>query len=238
MRLSRSKLLSSPKGTVHLYWRAHNREFLLGSSEIKRLYFESLKIGLNHRNTDSKVKLHAFCIMSNHHHSQMSYENDSKYLSRFMRVAHSRFGTYFNKIHERTGKVANERPKTPLVGDQESEMRLHFYIEANPIRAGLTILEKLRYYYWNSYRYYAYGEIDDVTSAITPPAWYIALGSTAKARQEKYRKLFRFYLEQSLIQSKWFFARFIGNAEWIMRQEELLKKKIRATEQFTTVPPE
>ena len=60
--------------------------------------------------------------MSNHVHQQMSYQNGATKLSHFMRVAHGTFGMRFNRAFNRSGKVANDRPKTPLIGGTESDL--------------------------------------------------------------------------------------------------------------------
>jgi REP element-mobilizing transposase RayT len=73
MRLSRFAVLSKPSGIVHLFWRCHNREYLLDRPKVKKLFFDSLVFGLQHRGTDSSVKLHSFCLMGNHVHQQMSF---------------------------------------------------------------------------------------------------------------------------------------------------------------------
>jgi putative transposase len=234
MRTSRSRLLTALIGSVHLYWRAHNREFLLREWGAKSLYFESMVFGLTHRNAGGNTKLSAFCLMDNHSHSLMRYTNGSKNLSHFMRVAHGRFGQSFNKRHNRTGAVINERPKTPLIGDSESEMRAHFYIEANPIRAGMTTLSKLRAFHWCSYRYYAYGVTDEVTKHLTAPDWYLLLGRTAKERQEAYRKLFETYLAHSLVPSAWHLKRFIGAAQWVEEQEKRIRREFTALREIAT----
>ena len=227
MRVSRFSVLSKPTGIVHLFWRCHNREYLLDRPDAKKLFFQSLIFGLGHRGSDSSVKLHAFCLMGNHVHKQMSFRNGAIKLSHFMRVANGRFGQLFNKKFERSGKVANERPKTPLIGDTESQMRVHFYIEANPIRANKRTFENLRFDLWNSYRYYAHGEVDEVTKHLTPPEWYLALGSSSKERQRSYRKLFLDYLERSLRSGAKFLKRFIGTALWMKDQEVALKALLK-----------
>ena len=61
--------------------------------------------------------------MSNHIHQQMSYSDGATKFSHVMRVAHGTFGMRFNRAFGRSGKVANERPKTPLVGGTEAEMK-------------------------------------------------------------------------------------------------------------------
>ncbi len=188
MRVSRYQVLSQPIGSVHLFWKCHNSEYLLDRAGAKNLFFQSLIRGLKHRGSDDSVKLQSFCLMSNHVHQQMSYSAGAAKLSHVMRVAHGTFGMRFNRAFNRSGKVANERPKTPLINGVESEMRVHFYIEANPIRAGMVKPEKLRFYFWNSYRFYAHGEVDEWTQHITPPQWYIDLG---KAPQRPPKSLSR-----------------------------------------------
>src|SRR5690606_9407085 len=100
--------------------------------------------GLRHRNSDGSVLLHAFGIMDNHAHQILSYKRSLEMLSRFMRVAHGIFGSRFNKLHRRTGKVANERPKTSLIQSDHHAMRAQFYVEANPIRANICKAENLK----------------------------------------------------------------------------------------------
>jgi len=228
MRLSRFKVLSEDTGIVHLFWRCHNKEFLLKPEKMKKLFFQSLIFGLLHKNTTNSVKLHAYCLMDNHVHKQMSFENGAAKLSHFMRVANGVFGLLFNKANQRSGKVANERPKTPLIGDTEAQMRVHFYIEANPLRADKATLKNLRFFRWCSYRFYAHGIVDKYTEHLTQPEWYIKLGKTAAERQRVYRGLFKKYLEQSL--SRWgqFLDKFIGTAVWVNSQQERIKQLRKA----------
>ncbi len=194
---------------------------------------------LEHRSVNTNVKLYSYCLMDNHAHMQMSYDEDSSYLSSFMRVSHARFGYTFNKISKRSGKVANERPKTPLIENSEHCMRVHFYIEANPVRANMVTLEKLKFYKYSSYRFFAHGIRDAWTSLLTLPDWYLALGKTKAVRQSKYRKLFLKYLSSELFGSKWMYAKYIGGPVW---QEQMIKMTknimglviLRATELNTT----
>ncbi len=228
MRVSRYQVLSQSNGIVHLFWKCHNSEYLFDRAGAKKLFFQSLISGLKHRGSDDSVKLHTFCLMSNHIHQQMSYSDGATKLSHVMRVAHGTFGMRFNRAFGRSGKVANERPKTPLVGGIEAEMRVHFYIEANPIRAGMVKPEKLRFYFWNSYRFYAHGEVDEWTKHITPPQWYIDLDQTPEGRQRAYRVLFRKYLEQTTVTWTQFLSHFIGDALWVRKMETSLKEQLCA----------
>ena len=87
--------------------------------------------------------------MNNHFHQATSYTNGSSNLSRYMQYAHSLFGARYNRRHRRSGKVAESRPKTPLIQNTTDEMRVHFYVEPNPIRAGFRNLENLKNYIYS-----------------------------------------------------------------------------------------
>jgi hypothetical protein len=142
-----------------------------------------------------------------------------------MRYAHSLFGDRYNRINSRSGKVAEDRPKTPRVQNTEHEKRVHFYIEANPIRAGIRKLENLQDFRYSTYGFYAFGKKTKFTHLITVPKWYLELGKTAAERQRKYRKLFRNYLEStSLSNGSIFLKTYIGDPFWI--KEVILQIKV------------
>lgn len=195
---------------------------------MKSLYMDTVTRSLKQGN----VAIHSYCVMDNHYHQSTSYQSTSHNLSKYMRYAHSIFGSCYNRIHKRSGKVAEARPKTSLIENTEHEMRVHFYIEANPIRAGMCTPEQLKNYKFNSFRFYAYGIKDEYTSLLTLPQWYLELGSTPKERQRRYRQLFYEYLKEQT-SSHWDFKNFerafIGSSLWRLQQERRVSKKIQNT---------
>jgi len=144
-----------------------------------------------------------------------------------MRIAHARFGFAYNRIHGRTGKVANERPQTPLIEDKSHNLRVHLYIEANPLRANLMSLSELKLYPYSSYGYYAYGIKSKWSHLLAEPDWYIELGSSPAMRQAKYRKIFANYIKDELIPTKlskkFFFKNYIGCESWVEKMTNLTK---------------
>jgi putative transposase len=159
--------------------------------------------------------------MNNHGHQILAYRKSLTALSNFMRVAHGMFGQRYNRIHKRTGKVANERPRTSLIQSDAHAMRAHFYVEANPIRANICKAENLKLHKFSSYRFYAFGIVDEQTRMLTPPSWYLKLGTIPEERQARYRSLFYAYLQASgdTANESWrMHAKFIGDAEWLRRQ--------------------
>lgn len=228
MRIPRSIQLYQEAASVHLIWRCHNKEYYLRPNAIKALYMDTVTRSLKKGN----VAIHSYCVMDNHYHQSTSYNSTSFHLSKYMRHAHGIFGSQYNRIHKRSGKVAEARPKTSLIQNTEHEMRVHFYIEANPIRAGICSPEQLKNYKFNSFRFYAYGIKDEYTKLLTLPQWYLELGSTQKERQRTYRKLFYEYLnEQSSPQwnFKNFEQAFIGSGLWRIEQERRVTRQIKNT---------
>lgn len=223
MRISRQIQLNCDTGTIHLYWRCHNKEFYLKNDGMKLLYLNTIMEYLPRSNQ----KISAFCVMNNHYHQISKYENSSIHLSNYMRRTHGSFGMKYNILHKRSGKVAESRPKTTLIQNIRHEMNAHFYIEANPIRAGICKLEELVNYKFSSYRYYAHGIRDNYTELISEPDWYLDLADTPKQRQREYRKLFKSYLfdygphKTPTFNSNLFYY---GDSIWVREQEYLIKK--------------
>ncbi len=226
MRISRSHQLYLPSAAVHFMWRCHNKEHYLRSLMIKALYMLAVRESLK---KNKNVFIHAYCVMDNHYHQSVSYDETSEYLSNYMRYAHSLFGSRYNKLSQRSGKVAESRPKTCLIENTEHEMRVHFYIEANPIRAKMYTPEELKNYKYNSFRYYAYGIKDD-SDILRDPEWYTKLGKTPGERQRKYRKLFYAYLrEQDLLKSN-FETAYIGSPIWVNEQRRRISSLLQSAD--------
>lgn len=223
MRHSR-KITLNATGLFHKMWRGHNREHVLAENTEKLDYLNQLATTRSDK-TKSYVKWHSFCIMGNHVHETGSLERDSMKnglavaideLGDWMRRAHSRFGAGYNRRHKRQGKVAYDRPKTCEIENHHQLLRVMFYGDANPVRAG--IVSHPSRYPFSTYQFYAYGKKSSYTRSIEAPQAYLQLGATPKERQRKYRKLCDSYLrEAGLIEdsgAKEMEARFIGSPVW------------------------
>ncbi|MBN2845002.1 MAG: hypothetical protein JXQ25_03325, partial [Deltaproteobacteria bacterium] len=130
----------------------------------------------------SYVSWHSFCFMGTHPHEtgrlhfEQGRESCFKALGNWMRNAHSRFGQGYNRRHHRQGKVAYDRPKTNEIDADGGLLDVMFYSDANPVKAGMV--SHPSQYRYSSYRYYAYGEKNRLTHALTPPPEYLALGDS------------------------------------------------------------
>ncbi|MDJ0765911.1 MAG: hypothetical protein QNJ97_23205 [Myxococcota bacterium] len=182
-------------------WRAHNREFVFAHDSEKHYYLNALF----HSYSDhfkNCIHVHGFCLMGNHTHEvgrlipqvNGGLKTAVKALGDWMRNAHSRFGMGYNIRHNRQGKVAYDRPKTPEIKDEYEVLKTMFYCDANPVRAG--IVAHPGNYKHSSYSFYAYGKKTSYTGHLRPPRGYLSLGKTAEHRRRRYRQLCDLYLRQ------------------------------------------
>lgn len=203
---------------VHKIWRGHNKEWNIGSDEQKAKYLEFMNEDMESLRYDGAADLNALTLMSNHAH-EIFHINKQISFSNHMRRHHGRYGQYFNKLNHRSGKVAEDRPKTCLIADDHHEMIAVFYIHANPIRAG--IVKDARNYRWSTHVLYAYGKRLPWMRNIKLPNWYLKLGRTMNLRQRRYRQLFERYLrDQGRRRQRFLQKLFFGPLLWMSRHEE------------------
>jgi putative transposase len=213
------RYLTVRKGfSVHKIWRGHNREFNLGTDSDKAAYLAFMNEDLESKDSKPGSWLEALTLMGNHTHEK-DHVTDQKRFSDHMRRHHSRYGAYFNRKYKRCGKVAQDRPKTCLIGSVWHEMMVTFYIHANPLRARLV--RDLKNYRWSTHRLYAFGLYEDWMRNIVLPQWYMNLGKTMKQRQKKYRSLFQKYLKESNPFLSYLIRRpFFGPPHWTRQNEQ------------------
>jgi putative transposase len=235
MRVPRGEILG--KGDAfHKIWRCHDRKWLLRNHSEKHAYLKSIYDDYKQKCSKDDFVIYSYNMMSNHGHEACKITGKVKVFSDHMRRSHGLFGMMYNRRHDRIGKVAHSRPKTLKVQDDDQLKTLMFYIDCNPVRAGIVkhptnVLWKE----FSSCRYYCYGEKNSYSEMLTEPEWYLKLGKTPRQRQRKYRsKLDKYLVEQGMKRDpamSW--GHFIGGELWVseMRKKlsEALKKKTQDT---------
>jgi len=111
---------------------------------------------VRHGTREEGVDVHSYAVMNNHYHLQVTPKHGLA-LPRAMKRVNSDYSNYYNRKHRRTGT------------------------KQNPVRAG--IVSRPGDYAWSSWRFHAFGE---PVSWLVAHAVYLALGSSARARQEAY----------------------------------------------------
>jgi len=94
------------------------------------------------------MKVHSYCLMSNHYHLLLELQSDN--LSKAMRFINSRYAIYFNKKLKRVGHLWQGRFKSWYITDEAYLYTLIKYIEFNPLKANMV--KKLEEYNYSSYR--------------------------------------------------------------------------------------
>ena len=197
MALTRSQVLPA-RSIFHGMWRTVAKQRFFGTELWKAALLTSL-FNFFHR-AQGKVALYSYCLMDNHYHIAAALLATNESFSAWVRAAHSSIAQKINRVLSRVGPVGAGRPKTVLVEDQEALMRVMFYIDYNPVRAGLV--DHPGQWRYSSYSFYAYGRTNKYSKHLTRPRWYLDLGLTDKIRQRAYRKLSAEYFNKKRYPSK------------------------------------
>ncbi|HEX7339760.1 MAG TPA: transposase [Rhodanobacteraceae bacterium] len=169
-----------PGITQHVVQRGNNRLPCFLDDADKQRYLQCLAAALPRFG----CRLHAYVLMSNHAHLLVTPE-EAGALPRMMHTFSRNYVGLFNGRHARTGTLWEGRYKACLVDSGAYFLMCSRYIELNPVRAWMVASPGD--YAWSSYAANAQSKWDPL---LTPHAEYLALGNSAAARQQAYRRLF------------------------------------------------
>ncbi len=130
--------------------RGNNGEYVMTEEE-KPKYIELMK----KYKERYRFKLYAYCIMDNHVH--LLIETEETPLSKIMQGIQQSFTQYYNKKHNRTGHVFQQRYKAQLCDKERYLLQVIKYIHYNPVEAGIN---KGLNYQWSSHMSYLNGKND------------------------------------------------------------------------------
>ena len=206
-RPARRDVLGEGPATVHLTVRAHNRDFLLADAAVKTMLYLLL---LFYKSVYG-ILVYDYVFMDSHIHLTL-YVPTTEALSRFMQQVFSQLARFINKRLKRCGQVFMDRARTPAIQSGRRFLCTMRYIDLNPVRAGMV--RKAKDYAWSSYRYYAYGEHDDL---IDPAPEYLGLSKVAAVRRKIYQQLVTKLVargERKLPEmTNWYY---IGDPAWVI----------------------
>ena len=95
-------------------------------------------------------KLYSFCLMPNHVHLIIEVDVNSK-LNKIMRGLNLSYTLYFNFKYKTVGHLWQDRFKSKIIEKDAYLLGCINYIDANPLRAGLT--SNIEEYAWSSYAF-------------------------------------------------------------------------------------
>ncbi|MFA6636736.1 MAG: transposase [Candidatus Omnitrophota bacterium] len=144
--MSRPLRIEYPGAFYHITSRGNERKNIYDSDQDREKF-----LGIVSRAYERfKIRIHAYCLMSNHYHFLM--ETTRSNLSRCMQYINSTYTNYFNRKKKRCGHLFQHRYLGLLIEENSYLTHLSRYIHLNPVRAGLV--KTPEEYAWSSYRYY------------------------------------------------------------------------------------
>jgi putative transposase len=170
-----------PGVPVHVIHRGNNRQACFYEENDRSFYLFHLRRLLR----KTACSLHAFCLMTNHVHLLLTAAAACG-CSQLMQGVAQLHSQYVNRNYGRSGSLWEGRFRSCLVQSEQYLLACYRYIEANPVRAGLS--RHPRDYEWSSYRTNAEDELDP---SIGPHDEYLRLGPTAATRRKAYVELFQ-----------------------------------------------
>lgn len=176
--MPRRQRMYLPGFPYHIVQRGNNREACFLEREDYQTYLKlweqvSQRYG---------VKVHAFCLMTNHIHF-LATPSSNTALSNTLKVVGSRYAQYFNKKYKRSGTLWEGRHRSSLVQSERYFLICMAYIELNPVRAKMVKLPEE--YHWSSYHVSGLGG----QAWLTPHEEYLGLGVSSDERCRAYREI-------------------------------------------------
>ena len=183
--------LCLPNVTYHCYSRCIEKRNMLSPRHVKELASEAIIMALERYN----FQLVQMEFVENHFHLMIKTVENGQTISRIMQYIKARITEKYNRTHERTGTLWNERFSCTIVEEKDNPknyfFRLLWYIAYNPVRK--KIVNDPRESEFGSIR--AYLEPDFKTKVpITLHDYFLSLGSTFEERVKyllEYEVLYR-----------------------------------------------
>jgi len=145
--MARPWRIEFPQAVYHVTARGNNRADIVRDDHDRREFIALLAAAALRFN----LKIFAFCLMTNHYH--LFLRTPDANLSRAMHWLNATYTIRFNRRRRRHGHVFQGRYKSMLVADTAHWSVLSIYIHLNPVRAGVTPMERLTGYRASSFWY-------------------------------------------------------------------------------------
>lgn len=205
----------------HVVQRGHNRQVVFAASEDFRRYLDDLR----ELKDQFDVRVHAYCLMTNHVHLLLvPGENSPSGMARLMKTLAGRATRYRNRLEGRSGTLWEGRYKSSLVQIDRYLLACCRYIELNPVRAGIT--RTAADYAWSSFRQRMGRDAEDW---IDRDSGYLALGDSETERRRRYRQ----FVQDAVPEGEWEFMRRVlqrgqltGNDRFVTEIEAITGRRV------------
>jgi len=142
--MPRQARLDAPGALHHIMVRGINKTAIFVDAQDKARFLERLGENV----TEGKCSIYAWVLMDNHVH--LLFKSGKHGISAVMRKLLTWYAQYFNRRHNRTGHLFQNRYKSILCDEENYLLALIRYIHLNPLGRGASLDE----FDWSSYLYY------------------------------------------------------------------------------------
>ena len=149
LKVPRNIRVFSESNLYHIVLKGINSQQLFFENNDYVLFLKEFKKACNTYN----AKIVAFCLMSNHIHLLLKFE-DSNDMPLLFKSFGASYVYKYNRQHNKTGKLFNGRYYSKPINDDSYFYTVIKYIHYNPVKAG--ICSGLEDYEWSSYNDYIY----------------------------------------------------------------------------------
>ncbi len=132
----------SETGIYHVIVRGIGQQDIFHERADFQKYLDTMK----KLSLETGVSVLGYCLMTNHVH--LLLKEDDEDISAFMKRLNVSYAYWYNRKHERTGHVFQDRFKSECVEDDAYLLTVIRYIHQNPIKA--SIVNKPEEYEWSS----------------------------------------------------------------------------------------
>lgn len=153
--MPRKPRIHFPGAIYHVITRGNNRHTIFADRKDKLFYLDKLK----ELSRELLFDLLIYAIMNNHAHFTIQVGNTP--LSKIMHHLQQGYATYYNREHEQSGHVFQNRYRAFLCEDERYLLALLRYIHLNPVKAKIT---RDLDYPWSSHAYYAGKKKDNLVN--------------------------------------------------------------------------
>jgi putative transposase len=145
--MPRQARLDAPGALHHIMVRGINKTDIFSDARDKEMFIERLGAAV----IEGQCAVYALAIMDNHSH--ILFRSGKQGISEVMRKVLTWYAQYYNRRHNRTGHLFENRYKSILCDEERYLLALVRYIHLNPIRAKIvSSIEELDNYPWSGHQ--------------------------------------------------------------------------------------
>ncbi len=209
-RVARTVIAGAPH---HVTQRGNNREDVFFTDDDRHFYLSALK----RVSAEAGLKIHAYCLMSNHLHIVATPDYENSIASTLART-HLIYTQHINRLHDRSGHLWQNRFYSCPVEDNSFPVVVR-YVECNPVRAKM---EKYAWRYeWSSAA--AHCGLADLSGLLDLYAW---TRTYPPSDWKEYLREKENELSTDLIRVSTNRGRPLGSDNFISKLEELTGRKL------------